>query len=342
MRREMTSWEFWPYWFFYTPIYLTLPWFWLRSGSPTFFTAVNPSMKHGGFVEYSKYDALAGIPEDYLPKTALLPDAVSTDELTHTMDRIGIEYPVVLKPDRGERGYNVEVIRSEDEARRYLSQLSDGLILQEYRDEPIEVGVMYARLPGETTGRITSVVHKERLVVTGDGTATLRELILANPRGRKQQERLLTTWRDRLGWVPGPDEEVRLNTVGNHSRGAVFRNAGHLATESLRRVFDGIAAGIRGFHLGRFDVLTRSFEDLSGGRFKIIELNGANSEPAHIYDPDNTLFRAYRDLLSHWNLMCSISKRAMDHGARPDRLTDLVRSIRRHFVRTGTVTVSME
>lgn len=342
MSRRLTSWEFWPYWIFYLPVYGALPWFWLKSGSTTFFTAANQTMRHGGFVAYSKYQAVQGIPQKYLPKTTLLPDGVDATEVRETMRALGIDYPVVLKPDLGERGHNVEIIRDESELRTYLGQLADGLILQEYIDGPIEVGVMYARFPGESTGRITSVVHKDQMRVTGDGASTLKELILADPRGKKHQKWLFKAWQEELSWVPEPSESVRLNSVGNHARGSIFRDAGHLATDALTRVLDDIVSGLPGFHLGRFDILINEFDDLDRGDFRIIELNGANSEPGHIYDPENTLFHAYRDLLKHWNLMCNISTAAIRRGAEPDRFGELVASIRDHVVRKRDVKVTME
>ena len=40
---------------------------------------------------------------------------------------------------------------------------------------------------------------------------------------------------------------------------------------------------------------------------KIMELNGAGAEPAHIYHPNSSLWTAYKVLLSHWKVMYDIS-----------------------------------
>ena len=47
-----------------------------------------------------------------------------------------------------------------------------------------EFGVFVARHPGEIRTRVLSVVHKTFPTVTGDGTSTLRELIVKDARAR--------------------------------------------------------------------------------------------------------------------------------------------------------------
>jgi hypothetical protein len=51
-----------------------------------------------------------------------------------------------------------------------------------------------------------------------------------------------------------------------------------------------------------------NFEDLKAGRnFSIIELNGAGSEPTHIYDPRHSLFFAWKEIARHFKLLYMIS-----------------------------------
>jgi hypothetical protein len=119
--------------------------------------------------------------------------------------------------------------------------------------------------------------------------------------------------------------------MGTHARGATFRNGNHLICEELVKIFDRISADIPGYFIGRYDIKASSFEELLRGNFKIIELNGANSEPTHIYDPDNTLFRAYRDLFAHWTLLAKISRLNIRRGHRGSRVTSLASSILGHL-----------
>jgi hypothetical protein len=51
-----------------------------------------------------------------------------------------------------------------------------------------------------------------------------------------------------------------------------------------------------------------SFAELENGKnFAIVELNGAASEPTHIYDPGHSLFFAWKELARHITYMYEIS-----------------------------------
>jgi hypothetical protein len=55
--------------------------------------------------------------------------------------------------------------------------------------------------------------------------------------------------------------------------------------------------------------MCNSLEDFAkGGPFKIIEINGAGSEPTHIYDPQHSIFFAWKEIVLHWYWLWRISK----------------------------------
>ena len=67
--------------------------------------------------------------------------------------------------------------------------------------------------------------------------------------------------------------------------------------------FDAILNKIQGFYYGRLDIRYDNFEDLEAGKnFKIIEINGAKSEPTHIYDPKHSLWYAQKEIFRHQKL----------------------------------------
>lgn len=54
--------------------------------------------------------------------------------------------------------------------------------------------------------------------------------------------------------------------------------------------------------------LDTHFEELEQGiNFSIVELNGAASEPTHIYDPKHSLWFAWKELARHITYMFQIS-----------------------------------
>ena len=58
-----------------------------------------------------------------------------------------------------------------------------------------------------------------------------------------------------------------------------------------------------------------NLEQLKDGKsFKIIEINGAKSEPTHMYDPKHSLFFAWKEIAKHWKIMAKISRKNHKEG----------------------------
>jgi hypothetical protein len=74
------------------------------------------------------------------------------------MARERVAFPVVLKPDIGERGRAVSVSRNSRELSRRLARAREAMILQRFA-EGLEFGVYYRRLPGEARGEIVSIAQ---------------------------------------------------------------------------------------------------------------------------------------------------------------------------------------
>ena len=114
---------------------------------------------------------------------------------------------------------------------------------------------------------------------------------------------------EKLNDVLAAGEIKELVPYGNHARGAKFIDDSHLIDQKLTETIDNICQHIDGFYYGRLDVRFRSWEDLREGRnFSIIELNGAGSEPTHIYDPRHNLFFAWKEIIRHWIILWKISR----------------------------------
>lgn len=313
---RLVKWEFLPFWLFYIPVYFY--WFWLslRARSLVFFSAANPGMEMGGFCAYSKYNILKKINARLIPKTLFINAHIqSPQEIISFIRQSHIEFPLIIKPDMGERGRGVEKIPDKHTLLNYLAANPYKLLIQEYVDYPLELGIMYHRLPGQTKGHITSVVQKEFLAVRGDGKSTLLELCKKSKRARYHLAMLAKLYENDLQKVLPEDEVMELVSIGNHCRGTTFLNANHLITPALQDVFDKISYQIDGFYFGRYDVRVPDLDDLYAGKnIKILELNGANSEPAHIYDPDMSIIKAYRHLFRHWRNLFDVSIRNHQQG----------------------------
>ncbi len=77
----------------------------------------------------------------------------------------------------------------------------------------------------------------------------------------------------------------------------------------LRHRLNAICGQIPEFYFGRLDIRYRSLELLEAGKdFSIIEVNGAGSEPTHMYDPRHSLFFAWKEIVRHWIILFKISR----------------------------------
>lgn len=325
------KWEFWPWWFFYGPIYPYWFWLGLRMGRLSFFTAANPGLYMGGFIAYSKWAVLRQLPEQYVPKTHFFEHIEDAQHVRRAMQALGVEYPVILKPDVGERGFGVAKIDNEAQLAAYLARYPrEGVLLQAYIAAPREYGVLFSRLPdgSDAPGRVSSIVEKVMLAVTGDGKRTLLQLMQADERCRYHLQALEEEYASKLDEVLPPGKTRQLTSIGNHVRGATFRDATALISEALVARFAELSQHVEGFYFGRYDLRCHGPEDLAAGRFKVVELNGVNSEPGHIYDPHYPLLRAYRHLFAHWGRIGRISRQNLHRGAQAAPLKALWAAVR--------------
>lgn len=329
--RRWTRWEFWPPWLFYPPVLLRVAGLALRYRHPTLFTAANPAMPASGFIGESKMailEGLSGTPE-LVARTRLLPAAGSTGERRRLVEAFlqeeDLDLPLVLKPDAGQRGQGVSVVRSMEEVETYLERNGSDSLVQEHVPGE-ELGVFYVRLPEEERGRIFSITEKTMPVVRGDGQSTLEELILRDPRAVAMAPHYLKINAARLGEVPTRGEPVKLVELGTHCLGSIFLDGAHRRTPGLEAAIDRMSRNYEGFYFGRYDLRLPPSADLEAGTgFKVIELNGVTSEATHIYDPRNGLLAAYRVLFEQWRLAFEIGRQNVERGAETVPLRRLAR-----------------
>lgn len=120
------------------------------------------------------------------------------------------------------------------------------------------------------------------------GTNTIHELIEQNTRFTLQLDTLKRKFGEKLNDVLPNDEMLNLVPFGNHVRGSKFTDVIHWINEKLTKTVNDNCLQIHDFYFGRLDIMFQSREDLEQGKnFSIIELNGARSEPTHIFTTRN-------------------------------------------------------
>ena len=346
--RKILRIEFWPPLLFYAPLLPLWLYCALRYRSLYTISASNPGIEMGGLLGESKSAILSLMPQEWVLDWLFIPSLESIQKesakkgnkkknpnptelrykiLENRILRYAKEkkkkapssakpykkwtFPLVLKPDQGQRGRGVKIVQNTKEAREYLEQVPQALIAQVYHPGPFEAGIFYYRRPSEKNGRIFSITDKVFPELKGDGASTLEELIWSHPRYAMQAKTFLNRIKQKKEnpeRILKKGEAFPLSKIGNHVQGTMFRDASHLYSRALEKKLDTIAKKTKGFYFGRFDLRYRKKEELTRGlAFGILELNGASSESTNIYDPSFSIFQVYQTLYRQWQLLCEIA-----------------------------------
>jgi len=330
-------WEFWPAWAFYPPVALHCLWLAVKHRGFTLPTVANPGIFTGGMIGESKMATLRELMQsspEFTAEAELLSGASAEERLASLRAicaRRGLGYPFILKPDIGQRGAGIKLVRNEGQAEAYLRQTTAPLLVQRYVPGPHEVGIFYYRFPSEPQGHIFAITEKDFPVLTGDGRSTLEALVWRDPRARFMADKYLARLESRRSEVLPAGETVRLVEAGNHAQGCIFRDGMHLCTPQLLERIDAISKGVPGFNIGRYDIRYSELSSLQAGLdFQIIELNGAASEATSIYDARHSLLDAYRVLFRQWDLVYGIGAANRSLGHQPAALWPVWRTWREY------------
>ncbi|MBL0358028.1 MAG: D-alanine--D-alanine ligase [Chitinophagaceae bacterium] len=306
---KLTNWEYWPFNLVYVPIYLYWIWLFIRVRSVFFFNTSNPLIKNGGFLLESKKEIYDLIPEEYYPATLFFKTGTAYKNVCIEVTRAGLEFPLIAKPDIGMRGLMVQKINTPEELMAYTQHANVNFLVQDFIEYENEVGLFYYRYPNERKGHISGIVGKEFLSVTGDGVSTIETLLMKDQRFILQLPVLKETHAETLNIVLQQGEHHLLVPYGNHSRGSKFIDISNLIDDELETAIDKVCIQIPEFYFGRMDIRYNTWEELKQGKnFSIIELNGAGSEPTHIYDPIHSIFFAWKEIIRHLNILQKISR----------------------------------
>ena len=333
-------WEFWPAALFYIPIVVWIIWLGLKHRNATVFTAANPALDSGGMVGEQKHQALAPLQThapDLVATFVLLPADSLEQRLQQTLafanSTDGGGFPLILKPNIGQRGRGVFIARNAADAREYLQRYPQAVIAQRYVAGQ-EFGVFIARNGSGAPLEVLSIVHKTFPSIRGDGVHNLRELILKNPRARLIAPGLLQHWAEQLQDIPAAGESRALVEIGAHCRGSLFLNASDLLTDELIQTLTRLIDAVPGYHFGRIDLRVPSAAHLQRGEgLQVLELNGASSESAHIYHPGTPLINGYRAMFRQWSRAFEVGSAQAKHGAKVTSAFELLQLFREDLKR---------
>jgi hypothetical protein len=341
--RRAGRWEFWPSWLVYIPVVLWILLLGLRHRRLTAFSACNPMMGHAsGLCGESKARILTPLTENFpeaVPAWRLL--SYGAEGFDPAVAKASAQdlggYPLVIKPNQGQRGRAVAVVRSDADLTEYLSAVPPGpesqVLLQRFAAGQ-EFGVLIYKDPDTHKARILSINEKQFPIVIGDGERSLAELVEADARGALIAP---TLWKERselMQSIPAKAETVQLVEIGAHCRGTTFLDARHLITPELEAWAERVFEAMPGFNIGRADLRCASADDLARGvGLQVLEVNGVTSEPAHIYHPGARLIDGYRALFQHWRLCFALGAQEIKRDAEVTSAWGLLRLFRQDLAR---------
>ncbi len=307
--KRFTHWEFWSPFIIYSFVLCYAFWLWIKYRKPGIFVHANTAIPYGGFIKESKSQILDGITDnDSVARYSFLPAASESKKeyVLSFMEEHKLGFPIVIKPDVGERGKGVHILKDEQELDTLIPALITDHIVQEYIAGQ-EYGIFYYRIPGDENGQIFSITKKKYLSLTGDGVHTLEELILKDSRAVCMAEFHFDNHINELYHVPETGEKIPLVELGTHARGAIFYDGSELLTENLQERINEISKSFEGFNFGRYDIKAPDEESLREGKnIKVLEVNGVTSESTNIYDPSHSFFYGVKTLLKQWGLVYQI------------------------------------
>ena len=315
MIKKIKNWEQWPFKILYAPIVPVWLWYMVRSGAVWFFTPSNPKLTFGGMDGEPKREMHDLLPDEFCAVYFNVKPTEDFSEVKQRLEKSGIQYPLIVKPEVGAQGILFRKIEDEAHLKEYHSKIPAEYFIQEFIKYPVEVSLFYYRFPFEKKGAITGFLQKIPMRVTGDGVHNLGQLLLKNLKTKKRLAELKSKHEINFNKIIPEGEVYILSHAGNHNRGANFIDLSSEINDDLVTMLDKISLRINDFFYGRYDIMCKSIEDLKEGKnFVILEYNGCGAEPNHFYDTGYTLTGAWKEILKHWKILYKISRYNHEQG----------------------------
>lgn len=293
-----------------------------------FLSLANPKHALGGFVLDSKYEQQQRIPAPWrLKSLRIKPRAY----INHKQIISLFDFPVIVKPDIGEGGKGVKQIKQMDSLVAFSRQAKVAFIIQEYTSLTHEYSILCYRY--STSIYIRSITERIPLKVTGDGKMTLSDLINKLPYCNNKRQRIIASADTQLNERLYNNELRIVNGLGNYDFGATYIE--HTEVKSpLKKAITDLFTALQNYDVARIDVKAKNWNELQNGHFKVLEINGLNGEPIHIYDQKYTLFSAQKEILKHWKQIHYISKNNAKSFRNRTSLWDGIKLLNKHLTLT--------
>ena len=97
---KLFNWEYWSFNVVYFPIYFYWFYLCLRARNLFFFSASNPTIENGGYLMERKSDIYDIMPQAYYPKTLLVKEGLSKNEVSALIQENNFQFPCEIWNNR--------------------------------------------------------------------------------------------------------------------------------------------------------------------------------------------------------------------------------------------------
>ncbi len=331
MRRQWTRHEFWPNFILAIPPMCHYLWQAIVHRSFTLFTLANRGLgADGGLPAGSKFEhytkflankenaevAAVSVKTIFVPVNETLDNRF--EKVLSLMAENAIAFPCIMKPDIGDGGVGVCVVRSREHMRNWLEVYPDAAVLQEYIGGN-EYEVIWSRRPGRREGRIQTVVQKDFVVIKGDGERKLEDLIWADDKGVSNGKLFSKQNFRAAARVLAAGETYALAPIGSRIRGANFISRPELRAGTLADKIDRLADACGDVHYLVLDI--RAADDaalVAGEGIRITGVKGAGATSSAIFDGYVRMGMAYSRAFRQVGYCFGIGAEVRDEqGAKP-------------------------
>ncbi|NBX01403.1 hypothetical protein EBR11_02590, partial [bacterium] len=317
----------WPSWLLFLPVRIGVIFLSLRHRSLTAFASANPSFgRIGGFMGDAKSLLLRPFQRDSrcVPFVGLAMEDASEVRMQEAKAFAACHgYPLVLKPEVSCNGAGLRYVRNSEQLTRWLSVMKEDMILQKFIPG-LEFEVVWSRSPGKDNGHIMALVHKQEVVVTGDGEQTLEELIWLDDFAVSRAELYLQGHDRELTRVVPAGQKVILNLSGSYGHGVRCQHRPELITPEFSAAITAFAKRFPALHYARLDVRVTQESHLKTGQFVITEVDGCCSVSSLLRDGSLLFRRSYRAIWEQLGVCIEAGAHNLKQKVRPVPIDELL------------------
>jgi hypothetical protein len=243
------------------------------------------------------------------PRSIFISNELSVDDALKKIERAGLTFPLVAKPDLRMMGIMFRKIETKETLREHHRTMPVKYLIQEFIDYPIEVSLFYYRLPGQKKGTVIGFLKKEFLQITGDGQSTVLELMLNYSRIRFRLAEMMSRHENRLNDILSKGEIFILSEALNLNLGRGTVSDVNKYGTMLSAIFDKMSHYSEYFCYGIYEIKCKSIDDLKKGRnFYILEFNGYGIGQHRRYTKGYTLMLACKTALNQLHVIFKIAR----------------------------------